>query len=222
MNLRNFYRWHVWLGWMLAVPFLLWTLSGLVMVARPIEEVRGEHLRAEAAAIETAGLRLPDMGGPAQAMRLAQIGARDQWVVEREGGMARYDARNGSPLGKVSEGEARQLADAVYIGTARLIGARLFTADRAPIDLRKERPAWQVRFGDGVQVYIDAETGETLALRTRFWRVFDFFWGLHIMDPQGRENTHSPWLVVFAAMAFASILIGIIMLLFRRKRTALL
>ena len=37
-------RWHIWLGWIVGIPMLVWTLSGLVMVARPIEEVRGEHL----------------------------------------------------------------------------------------------------------------------------------------------------------------------------------
>jgi len=41
-------RWHIWLGWIVGLPFLAWTISGLVMVARPIETVRGEDLIAEA------------------------------------------------------------------------------------------------------------------------------------------------------------------------------
>ena len=40
-------KWHIWLGWLIGVPLLMWTLTGLVMVSRPIDEVRGEHLRAE-------------------------------------------------------------------------------------------------------------------------------------------------------------------------------
>ena len=43
----RFARWHIWLGWLVGVPLLLWTMSGVVMVARPIEEVRGDHLRIE-------------------------------------------------------------------------------------------------------------------------------------------------------------------------------
>ena len=43
--MQRFARWHIWLGWLVAVPLLLWTLSGLVMVARPIDEVRGNTLR---------------------------------------------------------------------------------------------------------------------------------------------------------------------------------
>src|SRR5262245_59497387 len=37
-------RWHVWLGWLVGLPMLFRVVSGLVMVAKPIEEVRGEHL----------------------------------------------------------------------------------------------------------------------------------------------------------------------------------
>ena len=37
-------RWHVWLGWIVGLPILLWVVTGLMMVAKPIEEGRGEHL----------------------------------------------------------------------------------------------------------------------------------------------------------------------------------
>ena len=42
--------------------------------------------------------------------------------------------------------------------------------------------------GDGTHFYVDAGSGEVVARRTRFWRVYDFMWGLHIMDLQGREE----------------------------------
>mgnify|MGYP000032374607 FL=1 len=45
--MKRFAKWHIWLGWLVAVPLLMWTISGLVMVSRPIEEVRGNHLREE-------------------------------------------------------------------------------------------------------------------------------------------------------------------------------
>ena len=31
--MQRFARWHIWLGWAIAVPLVMWTLSGLVMVA---------------------------------------------------------------------------------------------------------------------------------------------------------------------------------------------
>ena len=42
---------HIWLGWIVGFPMLFWTLSGVIMVWKPIEEVRGEHLLAEPAPI---------------------------------------------------------------------------------------------------------------------------------------------------------------------------
>ena len=47
-------RWHVWLGWVVGLPILLWVVTGLVMVARPIEEVRGEHLLRDPAPMRMA------------------------------------------------------------------------------------------------------------------------------------------------------------------------
>ena len=45
MSLRGtLRRWHIWLGWLIGVPMLLWTLSGVIMVIRPIDEVRGTAL----------------------------------------------------------------------------------------------------------------------------------------------------------------------------------
>lgn len=45
--MRFFAKWHIWLGWLTGVPLLLWCVSGLVMVAKPIEEVRGNTLRRD-------------------------------------------------------------------------------------------------------------------------------------------------------------------------------
>ena len=44
---RRLGRIHVWLGWLVGIPFLIWTATGLWMVARPIDEVRGVQLKAE-------------------------------------------------------------------------------------------------------------------------------------------------------------------------------
>jgi len=48
-------RWHMWLGWLVAVPMLFWTVSGFVMVARTIEEVRGTALLRDPAPLALAG-----------------------------------------------------------------------------------------------------------------------------------------------------------------------
>ena len=64
-------RWHVWLGWIVGLPILLWVVTGLVMVARPIEEVRGEGLLAEPRPMRMALPPVPPAIGGVQFKSLA-------------------------------------------------------------------------------------------------------------------------------------------------------
>lgn len=214
--MKRLSRWHVWLGWLIGVPLLFWTASGLFMVSWPIEEVRGQHLRAEPVAVDMAGLVAPQAGRAAKLVLISEAG-RSVWIATMaDGALRRFDAQGGAALPDVDEAEARAIAVASWRGGAALEGMARFDAVHSPLDLRRERPAWQARFADGTHLYIDAGTGEVLAVRTRLWRAYDFMWGLHIMDLQGREDSHHPLLMGFAALAFAGSLMGCV-LLFRRR-----
>lgn len=218
--MRLLSRWHVWLGWLVGVPLLFWTASGLFMVSWPIEQVRGGDLRAAPTALALSGLVVPK-GAPVTKLTLVDEAGRPVWVAtEANGALRRFDARTGLALPIVDEREARAIATASYRGGAALAGMARFAADKAPLDLRRERPSWQARFGDDTNFYVDAETGEVLALRTRLWRTYDWMWGLHIMDLQGREDSHHPVLMGFAGLAFAGSMMGVVLLFRRRKRKA--
>ena len=216
--LQRFARWHIWLGWVAAVPILLWLASGLFMSAVPIEEVRGGSLRAKEAAIDAASLSFPQLTGPVSKVALTSQGGSPVWIITgTDQQPRRYAALTGALLGKVDEAEARRIALAAFAGKASLAGMRRFSAETAPLDLRRPRPSWQATFGDGTRIYVDATSGEVLALRTRFWRAYDLMWGIHIMDLQTREDTSNPFLWGFGGLALISSLLGII-LLFRRRR----
>ena len=75
---------------------------------------------------------------------------------------------------------------------------------------------------DGTHFYVDAASGEVVAKRTAWWRIYDFMWGLHIMDPTTREDTHNPWVVGFGIFALLTTLLALVMLplTIKRKRTA--
>ena len=77
--------------------------------------------------------------------------------------------------------------------------------------------AWRARFADGTHVYIDDATGEVLALRTGQWRLYDWMYGLHIMDPQAHEDAHNPFAIAFAVLAVLGAALGCILLFRRRK-----
>ena len=213
-------RWHIWLGWAAALPVLVWIISGLFMAARPIGDVRGEQLRKAAVPMAAAGLAAPRLPGAVTRLTLIDQAGHPVWVAtSTDTGQARYSARDGAPLGPVTELEVRLIAAATFAGSAKLDTLLRLSAAQAPLDLRKPRPSWQASYADGTHLYIDADTGEVLALRTRFWRAYDFMWGLHIMDPRTREDTSNWFLWIFGGAALGSCLLGSV-LLFRRRKAA--
>ncbi len=216
--MRRFAKWHIWLGWLVGIPILMWTVSGLVMIIQPIETVRGEHLRAEAPLIpagETATLHLE---GAARSVTLLNFPDGPGWVVVHEDGQrARYSPEDGQLVAPPDEDAVRAIAEAGYTGGAALENVRLIDPQDPPTDFRAPVPAWQVHFADGTNVYVHRQTGEVLALRTSWWRVYDFMWGLHIMDLQTREDFNHPTLIVFAALGAIGSLLGCVLMFRRRK-----
>jgi len=217
--LQQFARWHIWLGWAVGLPILMWAVTGLVMVAQPIEEVRGEHLRAEHATIDPAEVQFPqNIDEPIHEARLIAHPDGPVWVVTAADGRRwRYSARFGTATPPVVEDEARRIAEAAYAGAAKFSGASYLPPGEAPTDARAAGAVWQARFTDGTRVYIDDATGEVLALRTGQWRLYDFLYGLHIMDPQAHEDAHNPFAIGFGALAVLGSLLGCVLLFRRRK-----
>ncbi len=221
--MRQLGRWHVWLGWLVGVPLLLWTASGLWMTARPIEEVRGEHLRRKPVPIALdRPLVLPtlptDHGAPIM-LRLEQQRRGPVWVAIFAGGHEmRWTARDGRWLPRVDEAEARAIARRWYLPDVEIVGARHTSADHPPLDLRRRRPAWGITFADGTNVYVDADTGSLLAVRSAQWRWYDLMWGLHIMDLREREASSHPMLIGAAALSLLAVILGIALLFRRRGR----
>lgn len=220
ITMRRLARWHIWLGWLIGVPLLLWTFTGLWMVARPIEEVRGTDLRSGPAQLPaiTAPVLPATEARPVERIELVQRIDGPVWIVRFAGGDARAaSVASGRMLPRIDAALARRIADAALAEPSAVVGVSSFAAVDAPLELRRDRSSWQVRYADGVHVYVDALTGEVLAVRSGQWRWFDLMWGLHIMDLQTREDTHHPLLIGFAALSFSGSLMGVLLLFRRRK-----
>ena len=216
MNGRGRYRrWHIWLGWVAAIPILLWVISGLVMVARPIEEVRGEALLRKPAPMRFVGTPIPP---PLEGMRLSSLSleqraAGPRWVVYLADGTTRLaDPDTGLLLPHLSAADAAREVEARYSGSARLQSVHRTDAAAPPLDLRRPIAAWQITMSDGTRFYVDAVSGQIVATRTRWWRFYDLMWGLHIMDPQTREDTHNPFVIAFGLIALGMSILGVILL----------
>ena len=71
LSMRTLAKWHIWLGWLVGVPIAMWLATGLFMVARPIEAVRGDHIKREVAAAEA--LVIPGSTLAAEDTNLAEM-----------------------------------------------------------------------------------------------------------------------------------------------------
>lgn len=231
---RAFITVHKWIGLVVGVQVVLWMLSGLVMAVLPIEEVRSEHNIAKTEPLRLDGLAViaPDAaamaaGGNAVSIVLTGLAGDPVYEVKAaDGRTVLVDARSGAVLSPVSEALARRIAEADFAPEAAIASAALVTEEGG--DYRGRLPAWRIAFDDAenTRIYVAANDGRVSARRSDTWRLYDFFWMLHIMDYSERENFNSPWMVFFAAGGLAVALSGIGLLWwsvlrprFRRRRT---
>jgi hypothetical protein len=220
VSMRSLAKWHIWLGWLVGVPIAMWLATGLLMVARPIEVVRGENLRkdppAQPLVLPGSAIAAPD--AQLREMRVTMQDGRAVAVLTTlDGAISRVDFASGAPIPPLDAAAARALVAERIVGGTAIERVTLFPADRTPFDFRRPLAVWQVRLADGTNIYVGRDTGEIEAVRTRWWRAFDVAWGLHIMDLSEREDTSHPVLILFAALSLTGALTGCVLMFRRRK-----
>ena len=62
---------------------------------------------------------------------------------------------------------------------------------------------------DEINVYVDAISGQVVAIRSEQWRLWDLMWGLHIMDWETRDEINNWLLKLFSVLALISSLTGV-------------
>lgn len=218
--MRTLAKWHIWLGWLVGVPIVLWLATGLFMVIKPIEEVRGNHLRKDVTeqALVLEDSALADEAAQLKDMRVTmQDGRAVAILTTMDGITSRVEFATGEPIAPLDAAAARALVEQRIEGGDKVEKVTFFPAERVPFDFRRPSPVWQVALEGGTNVYVGRDTGDIEAVRTRWWRWFDFAWGLHIMDISEREDTSHPILILFAALGLTGGVIGCVLMFRRRK-----
>ncbi|WP_333608293.1 PepSY domain-containing protein [Arsukibacterium sp.] len=221
---------HNWLGLILVIQILFWFLSGLVMAIMPIEQVRGEHLRHSVNSSWQQAVIAPAtvLSKHSKAANLGfsqQLTVTDNtliaapvYVITEADQQYRYLANTGNQIGLLKEADIYHLASAQYLGNGQISHIQWLT--QLPQEVKNlSAPLWQVQFNDAdnTTFYLDPATGLVQRVRTQGWRLFDFFWMLHIMDYKDRSNFNNPLLIATAAAALLFTLTGL-MLLWQRFR----
>ena len=231
MKLRKTtYVLHRWVGLIVCVQMLAWSVGGLFFAVFDIETVRGT---TEARPVVPAPVAVDEVGiAPPQAVELAtQAGAETADTVRiilRTGvdgapeyilrdkdnkPLARIDATTGDVTRRITEAVAVERAKADFIHDAPIKSVTLLEDENnLPGEVRgRAAPLYRVNFdhSHGTRIYIDGVTGDVVARRNHTWRAFDWFWMLHIMDYDERSDFNHPLLIIFAALAVITSASGI-------------
>ncbi len=222
-------QFHKWLALIVGVQVFAWVLGGFVMVWYPIEEVRGQHnaKQVEPSALSTqeAILAPKEILTQFDSETIHTITLRrfmDEMVYETrdiEGKYALFDAHRGNRLTPFDEDIAREIAQLDFSGSGKVLSATLI--DQRVSEFRGgPLPVWRIIFddADNTRLYVSPDRGRVLARRNSTWRLFDFFWMLHTMDYQDRDDFNHPLIVIAAAATLIVTISGIILIFFRFRR----
>ena len=217
---------HKWLGLFVGLQVVIWSLTGLYMTAIHLDIIHGDHLIRETPpkGADVSQLRDPitvAAGSDAETARLTWVRDRPAYVVATQAGEKVVDAVTGSLVAPPNETEIRSIAKSTYSGKEEITSAALIT--EIPGEIRgREPPLWRVEFDhwNKPTLYFSPTTGELVTRRHELWRIFDFFWMLHVMGYQDRDNVNNGIIRVFTWGALLIVLSGAWLLLysFHRKK----
>ena len=192
---------HRYLSIFIAIQLLLWTISGIYFAFNKIELIRGEQYRLPLDKEFRIFTRL------------------DQQIIEENiNGIKTYSTYpDDKKINVLTQEEA--LVIAKNKTSLIPINVTFITEDTAGSEYRgRPLPLYKISTDtkEKINIYVNPMTGDILSIRSDSWRIWDFFWALHIMDYKDRENINNILLKIFSILALVTSVSGIV-LFFSRK-----
>jgi len=201
---------HKYISLLVSLQLLAWTVSGTYFAFKNIDSIRGTPYRQAA---EFHSFELSEFSSSYLAKDIRMIFRLDEpvIVVQDEGATAYFDA-SGMPLTEITLQQAVEIVSK-KTNLTPLEAIRIDQDHRGSEFRGRDLPLYKVTTdsSDQVNVYLNAMSGEVTAIRSDSWRMWDFLWGLHIMDYVDRDDFHNIWLKVFSVLAIVTSLSGIVL-----------
>ena len=201
---------HKYLSILISIQLLLWTISGIYFAFNQIELVRGEQYRLpQVFSIDLSKINL--VLDSVKSIQVARRFGEEILIVRKETG-TEYLNLEGVALEKLSKTQATSIVSAVTSLTPLAVEE---INDPEPGSEYRGRniPLFKVitqdQENDEINVYVDAISGQVVAIRSEQWRLWDLMWGLHIMDWETRDEINNWLLKLFSVLALISSLTGV-------------
>lgn len=242
---RHFYirKTHRYLGLILGIQFLFWTVSGIYFSWSDMDEIHGDYEKKGASLIDPSA----EMVSPSSVLKKMNLGVADSVIsiqlINLNGKpvyQVRYTRENVSmhhqaPAAEVklanaltgelrpplSKEEAISLAKSRFNGQEKVNDVVYLNRADAHHEYRESPlPAYGITFSNSAKttVYVATELGTVQSFRNNKWRIFDFLWMTHTMDYQSRDNIGNILLRVFSVFGLVTILSGFALYVVSSKR----
>jgi uncharacterized iron-regulated membrane protein len=234
---RNYYirRTHRYLGVIIGIQFILWTVGGLYFSWNNIDNVHGDHLRKSVSFLQadmqvvSPSLALQSLRSKVQidsihSIQLIRVLDKPVYQVRYFKGhsgegshhhvhYALADASTGALRPPLTKDEAVAIAQEQIIQGAQVERVEYLEQVNKHSEYRElPLPAYAISYKEpACTIYIAAETGTFQTIRHNQWRVFDFLWMLHTMDYEGRDNLGNIALQTFSIFGLLTVCSGFLL-----------
>lgn len=224
---------HRYLGVILGIQFLFWTIGGLYFSWTNIDEIHGDFQHKEAPMLsgnihfvspDNVVKQIPRVDSINSLQLIAILGKAYYSIIYYAQGKPNTilaDANTGAIRNAINKEEAVQIASAGFIGEPLIEKVEYLTTTNGHHEYReKPLPAWAVSFKHptNTTVYISSDFGRIESFRNNKWRVFDFLWMMHTMDYKQRDNINNWLLRSFSLFGLLTILSGFVLFWISSKR----
>lgn len=229
---------HRWMGLILGVQFLFWTIGGLYFSWSNMDEVHGDHEKAHIHPLSLEiqlvspqlildQIKTNDNANFVHDIHLIQILNKPVYQItyskehDRGKKMQLASAESGELIDPLTENEAIAVAKASFSVDAEVTNIEYLISTNGHHEYREQPiPAYAVTFKhpSNTTVYVATELGTVQKFRNTKWRIFDFLWMMHTMDYQSRDNLSNWLLRAFSIFGLATILSGFTLFWVSRKK----
>ena len=206
---------HRYLGIIIGIQFLMWTVSGLYFSWTDLDEIHGDDFR-KFPAEQTAFTGLSGISEIApdekiSSVELREISGQPYYFINYS---RLINARNGEELDEISEEDAKSIASRHMKDDLKISSVERITETGDHHEFRgNDLPAYVITYDNdkNLKAYIDAKSGSFKSVRFRDWRWFDFLWMTHTMDYDTRDDFNNILLRLFSLSGLITVLSGFVL-----------
>jgi len=214
---------HRYLGLLIGIQLLLWSVGGLYFSWTDIDKIHGDHLVnfpethpiidldiiAPAVIFQTANIKPSEIAE----VKLVNTGGKTSYRLKSGKHYYLFDAKTGQRISEFSKEEAADFAKDIFKPRANINKVEWVTEENIRDHWQYRGgilPAWAVSFNHPSKsvLYLSSEKRTFEKIRNQQWRIFDYLWMLHIMDFNEREDINNIILRTFSVLSLLTIISG--------------